>query len=1175
MKKLSFLLTSILFFIIQNSMEAQVQKWYSQDFSNDTGGWSEPAKSPNSPVIIEGSNPYLQNQSTGTGNAGSRWLMINTSAAWTGDYDEADVEFISMDVRNSGDETVHLRFAFSNDEGIHYVNTQAVRVSPGTQWQTIHFSLDDDDLMVNSGGNIDDIMKSVNTVRLISNPDPAWQGETIKAAIDIDNILMTGEKDYAAYLTGENQMPSVFTQAYGVLFFEEENDSLTVWGGFEGITSGVDTTVGGGMHIHAGLAGQNGGVLFPISVDFNEDRTSGQVLPLKNQFALTEEQEEILENHGMYVNVHSTDFKSGEIRGQILEADEELYRANLHGSNELPSILSPAEGRVVMELDSNELTLSGSFHNLSSALATNINGGGHIHLGLPGSNGAIQIPLSIELDSTQRSGFLRRDSNQFELTTEQLDALRNRNLYVNIHSIDHPGGEIRGQIVSAASRQLFRAYLSGTNEVPMVVTSALGIINVELLTPDSTLIFGSYSNLISPLRKASAGGIHIHGGMAGENKSVLLPLENTQDTETKGRLVTRGYGMDSSMYALLMNRSLYINVHSEAHGGGEIRGQILSDAPWHFTAPMTSSQELSPAISNGYGMIKGEWNGRQLILSGVIRNLSAPIATSIGGGGHIHMEMPGKNGGVIFPLDLAISENGLNTRIQADSNVYILADSIVTAMMQRGLYANIHTENYRSGEVRGQLLFDAAMYSAAVLSGSMENPPVNTPGKGLVLLEVNPQSIKMVGTVSSLTTPIDASIAGGAHLHNALAGRNGPVVMPITIVPSPNGKTGRIPVTENSYTIPAPGIDVFNLRGGYLNVHTIDHPSGEVRGQILPLSSYYLIANLSGDNEVPSIESSGIGTVILEVNNSKAILSGTFNNLTSPLATHVGGGAHIHVGPAGKKGNVLLPLHSQLSTDSLSGVFPADSNFLDAGDNNILDLLWNGLYVNVHSKNHAGGEVRGQLLPMINYFPDADSVVFTSADLIILDTTNMNTRVVFEWTPAIDVDPLAYQLEWAVDSSFDSILYRSPYTLDAKIAIGDSTLLDTLRSMGYFMTSDSVCLLVRIHATDGSLMDHSQVQEVCFVYGVRTNREDPLQSVVQISPVPASQEITITIQNYEAFRNQPNIRVSIYSISGRFMKQQNFRIHHSMQRETIDIQSLPAGQYFLQLNNAIWPFIKL
>lgn len=1174
MKKCSLILL-LLLFGLSFHLEAQVKKWYHQDFGEDLGGWSEPDKSPNPPVIVNEGNAYLQNSSTGTNGAGSKWVMINSSTAWTGDYDAAEVENISMDVRNSGSETVHLRFAFSNNEGGDFVNTRAVRVDPGTHWQTIHFSLDDDDMVVNEGGNIDDIMSSVGTVRLLSHPNPSWIGETIEATIEIDNILMAGDIDYTAFLTGENQLPSVYTQAYGVLYFEEENDSLTVWGGFKGLASGVDTSIAGGMHIHAGLAGQNGGVQFPILADYNQGLSSGKILPGKNQFLLSESQEEWLENHGLYVNIHSADFKGGEIRGQLLEADEDLYRANLHGGNQVPSIMSPAEGRIVMEMDSNELTVSGSFHNLSSDLATDIAGGGHIHIGLPGSNGGVQFPLSIQVDSNQRTGFLRPDSNKYELTPEQQSAIRNRNLYINIHSMDHSGGEIRGQIVSAASRHLFRAYLSGTNEVPMVPTYALGLVNIEMISKDSILLFGSYNGLSSPLNTTIAGGIHLHNGMSGENGGVVIPLANTQESESHGKLVTRGYSMDSAMYEMLMDRRLYVNVHSEAHGGGEVRGQVLSDAPWHFTAPMTSSQELSSAVSNGYGSIKGEWNGRQMILSGVIQNLSSPIATAVAGGGHIHMEMPGLNGGVVYPLTLDISADGLNARIHADSNQSIFTDTVALNLLRRGLYANIHTENYPGGEVRGQLLFDAAKYGAAVFSGSMENPPVNSPGKGLVLLEINPESMKMAGSVSSLKAPIDTNIAGGAHLHNAFAGRNGPVIMPINIVPGPNGKSGRIFTSENNFNTTAPGRNVINLRRGYLNIHTTDYPSGEVRGQILPLSSYYLVANMSGNNEVPSVDSSGVGTVVVEVNDHKAVLSGSFNNLTAPLATNIAGGVHIHLGAVGQNGSVLVPLFSQLSTDGLSGEFAADSNSLDLDNNTILNLAQNGLYVNVHSQNHASGEIRGQLLPMINYFPNAASVVFSTPDVITVDTTAMDTRVVFDWTDAMDNNQLAYQLEWGIDSSFDSIVYRSPYVPEPRVTVADSNLLDTLMSMGYFMERDSACIMMRIRATDGSLMDRSPAKEICFVIGVRTNIEDPLQSVVRISPVPASQEITITIANYEAFRNQPDVKASVYNTNGQLVTQKDFRIYGSEQREVIDIHSLPTGQYYLQLNQAVWPFIKL
>lgn len=1175
MKKLFTLLFSLFVFFIQTPIQAQVQKWYYEDFSSGTGGWAEPEMSPNPPEAIGEGQSYLQNESAGGEGAGSNWVMTNTSDSWIGDFEAAGVENITLHIRHSGSESMHFRFAFSNDNGATYVNTKPMIVKPGDHWQAIHFSLEEEDLSASAGGDIGSIMSSVASVRFLHSADPAWKGEPIASTVQIASILMTGEVDYKAYLTGDNQLPAVATDGYGILYGEEENDTLTVWGELSGISSGIDSTIAGGMHIHNGIAGMNGSVVFPLVADFSEDGTAAILEPGSNQFVLTEEQQEMLEDHGFYVNVHSMDFSGGEIRGQILPAEDHLYRSNLHGSNKLPAIMTAAEGRVVMSLDSNELTVSGSFGNLSSALATEIAGGGHIHMALPGSNGGVEIPLHIQVDSAGNSGILWADSNEYELSADQINALRNRMLYINIHSENHQSGEIRGQIVSAASRKLFRAYLSGTNEVPMVSTTALGMVNIELLTADSILVFGSYHGLSSPLNTGIAGGIHLHGGMAGENAGVLFPLINTQDSTISGRLETTGYALDSATYALLTNRSTYVNIHTEAHGGGEIRGQVLSDVPWHFSAPMTSSQQISSAVSDGFGALKGEWNGHQLILSGVIQNLSSPIATAIAGGGHIHMAMAGQNGGVIFPLHLQISEDGRHARLHPDSNVYILPDSIAVPLANRGLYANIHTENFNGGEVRGQLLFDAAMYAAAVMGGSLQNPPVNTPGKGLALLELNPESATFTGSVSSLTAPIDTSIAGGGHIHVAIAGQNGPVASPIALTLAEDGRSATIQAWNNIYPVTPDLIDLYLMRNLYLNVHTTAHSSGEVRGQILPLSAYYLIANAHGSNEVPPIDSTGWGTVLAEVNGNQAVLSGSFSGLSSAVAVDIAGGAHIHQAPAGTNGSVLVPLFSQLSADSLSGVFIPDSNLFDAGENSLMDLWQAGLYVNIHSQNYTSGELRGQLLPMINYFPNVDSMVFTSSDIVTIDTTNMDTQVSFEWTAAEDLDPLIYQLEWAVDSTFDSIILRSPYGMSPGVSISDSLLLDTLMDWGYFMESDTACLMVRMHVSDGSLSAHSTVQQVCFILGVRTSLEDPLQSVVRISPVPASQEITINIRNYEGFRNQPNVNLSIYNLFGQMVKQKYFRIHGTDHREVIDILSLPSGHYFLRMNQGIWPFIKL
>jgi hypothetical protein len=84
------------------------------------------------------------------------------------------------------------------------------------------------------------------------------------------------------------------------------------------------------------------------------------------------------------------------------------------------------------------LVVEGEFSNLSSRATA-----AHIHLGAPGQNGPVVLPLVL---SGEREGTI---SGTFELTEAQLTELRATRLYVNVHSENSPGGEIRAWLVPA------------------------------------------------------------------------------------------------------------------------------------------------------------------------------------------------------------------------------------------------------------------------------------------------------------------------------------------------------------------------------------------------------------------------------------------------------------------------------------------------------------------------------------------------------------------------------------------------------------------------------------------------------------------------------------------------------------------------------------------------------
>jgi hypothetical protein len=107
--------------------------------------------------------------------------------------------------------------------------------------------------------------------------------------------------------------------------------------------------------------------------------------------------------------------------------------------------------------------------------------------------------------------------------------------------------------------------LSGSQEVPAVQTSASGSGSITI--KDDKSVSGSIST--SGITGIAA---HIHVGATGQNGPVIVPLTKGADGTTWS--VPAGAKLTDAQYASYKAGDLYVNVHSAAHKGGEIRGQL-------------------------------------------------------------------------------------------------------------------------------------------------------------------------------------------------------------------------------------------------------------------------------------------------------------------------------------------------------------------------------------------------------------------------------------------------------------------------------------------------------------------------------------------------------------------------------------------------------------------------
>lgn len=118
---------------------------------------------------------------------------------------------------------------------------------------------------------------------------------------------------------------------------------------------------------------------------------------------------------------------------------------------------------------------------------------------------------------------------------------------------------------SIAANVSLKADLKGASEVPPVDSKGTGSVTATFDTASKKLSWkGSVTGLSGPATAA-----HFHSGEAGKNGAVVVPIAGADKGSFEGSAT-----LTDAQAEELMAGKWYVNVHTAANKGGEVRGQV-------------------------------------------------------------------------------------------------------------------------------------------------------------------------------------------------------------------------------------------------------------------------------------------------------------------------------------------------------------------------------------------------------------------------------------------------------------------------------------------------------------------------------------------------------------------------------------------------------------------------
>ncbi len=356
----------------------------------------------------------------------------------------------------------------------------------------------------------------------------------------------------------------------------------------------------------------------------------------------------------------------------------------------------------------------------------------------------------------------------------------------------------------------FAATLNGVQEVPANSSTATGSSTASFNMTTKVLTVTTTHTLAAP----AAG--HIHIAAAGASGPVVFPFT----TFTSPISFTTATALTATQEADLLNNLYYVNLHTAAFPGGEIRGQLIkagttADVVVTFTATLDGIQEVPANATTATGSATASYNMKNKVLNVITTHSLAATVTA----GHIHLGAAGVSGAVVFPFVTLTSPINFTSATLTPAQEADLLNNLH--------YVNLHTAAFPGGEIRGQLLKAGTVPSNTVSFSGTLNGSQSTPANASTFTGTSTGTFNKTTKILTVTTTHNVAPAPtNGHIHLGAAGTAGPVHFPFTTFTSPINFTSAAPLTLAQEA---------NLMNNlyYVNIHTALFPAGEIRAQLL------------------------------------------------------------------------------------------------------------------------------------------------------------------------------------------------------------------------------------------------------------------------------------------------------------------------------------------------------